>query len=510
MKVLTASQMKQAEELTVRRGMSWLRLMENAGAAAAKAIREAYPIEGKRVAILCGQGNNGGDGYVIARKLKENGARPTVIRVLGLPLTKECEEMCRKVMELGLPIYDLFSDEDECYSYIEQAHVIVDAVFGTGFHARPDPQTAALFHRVNRSKAFVAAVDLPSGIVCDTGAAPGAFVQADLTVSFSVYKPCHFLGDGIDASGRVEVVQIGIPQDDVNALAGPETLSVEEISQFFPKRKRNSNKGDYGTALLVCGSYGMAGAAILAGRAAVKSGAGLVRIALPKSIYEILATSLPEAVFLPLPQTMRGTVSGQSMACLKDALQTADAFLFGPGLGRDPEIPLLLESILKNAQCPIVLDADGINALAGRIHMIEQAKAPLILTPHPGEMARLCGVSVQEVQSDRLGIATRFAKEHNLLLILKGAGTVIALPDGRAFFNPTGNPGMATAGSGDMLAGMLVAFLAQGLPPEHAAVAATWLHGRAGDKALEAGSMHSLTPTDMLAQLPDLFSQIER
>lgn len=501
MKLLTAAQTRAAEERAVAMGMSWLRLMENAGAACTSVIRKNYEVQGKSICIVCGRGGNGGDGFVIARKLYGEGAQAFVILSSGRPTHADALENYHRAIELGVPIYDYAQDADACIQRINSSELIVDAIFGFGFHGVPMADEAAVIAQINAAAAPVVSVDLPSGATCDSGRVEGACVCAQLTVTFTTLKPCHVTFPAAEYCGKTVCASIGMPDA---AVAGvPCTLRVierAELAPIFAPRRRNSHKGDYGRPLLFCGSYGMAGAAMLAGRAALRCGAGIVSMAVPESIYPILAGNVPEAVFLPLKDSAADTLQR-----LQDALQTADALLIGPGLGRGRAVAEICCKLVETAKCPVVLDADGINALDGRIELIGKAQGQRILTPHPGEMARLCGMTIAEVEADRVGIAASLSRRTGAVIVLKGAYTVIAEPSGEVWVNMTGTPGMATGGSGDVLAGMLTAFLARGFAPSLAARAAVYLHGAAGELAAARLSETAMLPGDLIESLPTLF-----
>ncbi|MGI6270196.1 MAG: NAD(P)H-hydrate dehydratase [Candidatus Howiella sp.] len=507
MKILTGGLTRQAEERAVALGMEWLRLMENAGSAAAAILKKQYAPEKLRVCVLCGRGGNGGDGLVIARKLREAGAAVTVVLTSGTPTHPSALENFGRASALGIPMYDYAGSTAACLDAMREAALLVDAIFGIGFHGAPAGAEAAVIGFANSLKVPIAAVDLPSGAACDTGRVEGVCIRADLTVTFSTLKPCHVTYPAAGFCGRVVPVGIGMPDRVFEGLdAGVDTIDRVSVEGVCAPRRADAHKGDFGTPLLVCGSYGMAGAAGMAVKAALRSGAGIVQAAVPKSIYPILAQGLYEPVFLPLEEDGNGRISFYALAALKERVQTASALLLGPGLSRGGDVARVVRELLRFADCPVVLDADGINALAGRIDMIEDAKAQVVLTPHPGEMARLLGRRTAEVQADRVGTAVAAAKRSGAVILLKGARTVVATPDGRAYVNLTGNPGMATGGSGDALAGMLTAFLGRGIDPSLAARAAVYFHGAAGDLAAAELTETAMLPTDLIDRLPFVFS----
>ena len=521
MRFFTKDQVRLAEEKSVELGMSWLRLMENAGAAAARVIRETYETAGKKFAVVCGRGNNGGDGYVVARKLRESGAAVAIVQVEGGPLTANAMEMYSRAADYGIRVVNFAAASEEAVMFLKKADYIVDAVFGTGFHGTAQAPADEVIRYINLAPGKTISLDLPSGAECDTGAVGGACVEADLTVAFTALKPCHIASPAAGYCGRVIAASIGMPAEAVDSIPSVmESIDRTYVKSLLRPRERTANKGDFGKALAVCGSYGMAGAAAMAGEAALRTGAGLVCMAVPKSVYPILAGSLKEAVFSPLDETADGTLSFAAAGKLKELLAGSSAALVGCGWGRGPDLAWTLEELLRSATCPLVLDADalnilsetretGINGPSRRIDILKIVKAPLVLTPHPGEMARLTGTTVAAVQADRVECARRFAAEYGVVLVLKGAGTVVADPAGRVKVNLTGNPGMATGGSGDMLAGMILSLLAQGLPAREAAEAAVYLHGLCGDRVAAKLSQRGMLPTDMIKELPLLFHEFE-
>ena len=483
MKVLTKALIRESEENAVKSGIfSFRELMYRAGAAAAGIIMQRYGCAGKKVTVVCGSGNNGGDGCVIAGILSEHGAEVTVITPFGAPVTENAGYYYER-----LPLVKKSENPD-----FESSDIIIDALFGIGLNRRLDNTAVSLINKINGSPAVKIAVDIPSGVEADSGRILGAAVDADLTVTFIALKPGLLLPDGSDFCGEISVADIGV--EPVGAIA--ETTE----KPFFKKRRHNSHKGTFGTALTVTGSYGMAGAAILAARAALRSGAGILKCLICESIYPVFTASVPEAVCIPAPEISAGTLRFDPHLINK-AMAGSSAVLIGCGLGVSEDTRKITEYIAETSGIPMVIDADGINALCGRIDIIRKSKAPVILTPHPGEMARLCSCTVREVESDRINTARSFALKYGCTLVLKGANTVIAAPDGRIFFNLTGNPGMSTGGSGDVLAGIVVSLLAQGTETVNAACSAVYLHGEAGDRAASKRGERAMLPSDMIEEL---------
>ncbi len=506
--VLTAEQMRIVEARSVELGLSWLRLMENAGSAAARIIRDNYKLEGQKVVIVCGKGNNGGDGYVIARKLLENNAQIRVISV-GTPSTPSAVEMALKAHNLGIRPVDFESYTELCCRYINDADIVIDALFGTGFKGGADGVYKDAITAINSSNAIKVAIDVPSGMCSDNGAFEGVVVSADLTVTFAAYKPCHLLHPSYELCGEVFVTSIGIPDAAYDVVTPVmHVVTEKDVASVLPDRTVGCHKGDCGTAGLLCGSKGYSGAAVIAGRATIKSGVGIANMIIPDSIYNIVGTSIPEAVCTVLPDIDDNTVLNDVTERVIDTLDRCDVGLIGCGLGQSKQALYTITEILKSCSIPLCIDADGINLLADNIELIRQYTNDVVITPHPKEASRLLGCSVSDVQNDRLGTVKKLCETTGAISILKGAKTLIALPSGDVYVVTDGNPGMATAGSGDMLSGMITAFIAQGMSTADSAISAVKLHALAGDTAVQETSILSLTPTDMINALPTVYCRI--
>lgn len=481
MKVIKCSQIKAAEENAVQNGIfSYTALMENAGKAAAKAISEKYNVIGKRVCVVCGKGNNGGDGIVIASILGKMGAFVSLFFPFGEPTTDTAQYFIPCVKNI------------KRINFVDKnADIIIDAIFGIGLDRTLDNTTRQVINDMNECNAEKIAVDIPSGVFGDGGRDETSFV-ADFTVTFIAYKPCFFLPETVDLFGEVKLLDIGVPVIDYaySIITAP----------HIRKRPKNSHKGTYGTALLLCGSYGMCGAEVLAARAALRSGVGLVKAIVCDKNYTAFCQSVPEAVTIPVPTLTDGTPEVFDRTILS-ATSSSNALLLGCGLGSSDEAKRIVKNALLISKIPVIVDADGINAIASDINILRKTKAPVILTPHPKEMSRMTGLSVAEIERNRMKIAKKFAIDYGCILVLKGANTVVAAPDGRVFINNIGNPGMATGGSGDVLAGIMVAILAGGDNPLDAALGAVWYHSLAADNAVEKISERALLPSDIIEEL---------
>ena len=503
MKLFSSAEIRRLEELAGEEGVSLESLMEQAGTAVAvEAEKLLHPLEGKRVAILCGKGNNGGDGFVCARLLWEKGACVRVLLLQGPPQTGLAHQAFLHMPE-AVETVCAGHEPELAERMLEEADLIVDAVYGFGFHGELSGEPARFLALANAQNCLKLACDLPSGAECDTGrVSPGAF-RADITVTFTGKKPACASYPAKEYCGETVVAQVGIPArllQEAEASCKRFEIEAEFSAQVLPSPGVQSNKGDLGRLLLVCGSYGMAGACLMAARAALRCGVGLLHLAVEERIYPIAAQAVPEAVFTILPWR------SDERACeglLREALSKATACLLGCGLGELSE--QACPPVFRHFRIPLVLDADGLNFLSRHPEWRRECQAPLVLTPHPGEMARLLGKGVREIQADRLAAAGEAAEKFQAVSVLKGAGTVITSPDGRTAVNPTGNPGMAKGGSGDVLAGMVASFAAQGMPLFESAVAGVSLHGRAGDLCAERFSPRAMLPTDLLEALPELF-----
>ena len=373
----------------------------------------------------------------------------------------------------------------------------------------PNGIYAAAINTINKSKAQKVAIDVPSGLCSDNGQTDGIFVTADLTVTFAALKPCHLLYPSSEHCGKIAVASIGIPNEAFNSIRPiMHVVKTQDVICKLPTRTANFHKGNCGTAAIHCGSLGMAGAAVIAGKAAIKSGVGIANMIIPECIYNIIGTSLPEAVCTVLENVKNGKVNDDVTELVLNTIDKCDVGLIGCGLGQSNQAKYTVSEIMKNCNVPLIIDADGINILSENIHLIRQYTNDIVITPHPKEASRLLNCTVEEIQCDRLGSAMRLAKELNVIAVLKGKNTIISLPEGENYVVTDGNPGMATAGSGDMLAGMITAFIAQGLTAADATVLSVKLHAMAGDIAVKETSVLSLTPSDMINTLSTVFCRL--
>lgn len=516
MKVVTSQEMREIDRITIEDyGIPSSVLMERAGLAVASKVRELYP--GKKVIALCGVGNNGGDGIVAARNLHNWGFNVQVlICARKKDLSPESNKQYQIAKKIGIPI------EFRNALNAKDVHgaVIIDAVFGTGLSRPVKGNIAGIFEFINNSEALVVSVDMPSGISSDTGEILGEAVKADCTVTFGLPKRGHYLYPGAEYTGRLFIKDIGFPEK----LLLSDKLKVglidrEIVLGLIPPRPKYSHKGDYGHVLVIAGSKGKTGAALMTARACLRSGAGLVTLAVPESLMDIFQGRVTEDMTLPLADDGSGMLSYKAIdQILAFAAQKADVIAIGPGIGVSDNTGKIMNELIRKSTLPMVIDADGINSLSraignrqGAIGLLRKAKSPVILTPHAGEMARLLqrakGKRQRAVEKDRIKTAIAFSKETGTYLVLKGVPTTIAEPDGNAFINTTGNPGMATAGAGDVLTGVIASLLGQGLNPTYASVSGVYLHGLAGDMAAGRMGEYSMIASDIIDFLPEAFMQ---
>ena len=508
MRIATASQMRELDRMTIQeRGVPSTDLMERAAAALAQAALELAGGAPGRAVCFCGPGNNGGDGVACARLLLEAGLEVRCVLVgKREKLTPDTRAMEARLAAAGGALEPFAPDDADFASWCLEADVMVDAIFGIGLNSDVRGDALTAIHMMNTCDIPVVSADIPSGVETDTGRVLGAAVRADRTVTFTLPKAGHFVGKGGLCTGRLTVADIGIPAELVDGEDYPvRTVEAEDVS--LPVRPRDAHKGDFGRVYILGGSVGLSGAPVLAAQAAVRTGAGLVTVGVPAPIWPVAAAKLDEAMPHPLPAGKDGRLELGATIPLLEKLNGQGVYLLGPGLGNSNTVGAVVRSVLTETSLPVVLDADGINALAGHIDVLDDRGACTILTPHDGEFARLTGALPGE---DRLAAARDFAVAHSCCLVLKGHRTITAFPDGTAYINTTGNPGMAKGGSGDVLSGILVSLLGQGFTPREAVPLAVWIHGRAGDLCAQAMGEYSMTPTDIIRMLPRVMRELTK
>ena len=506
MKLITSAEMKALDrQATEQAGILSTALMLNA---AAHIVDTAKSIMGNnpRVAVFCGSGNNGGDGIAAAGILLEEGHEVQVFLVTGREkMSEDAQEMEGRLIEAGGSLSSFNPECPDMIAYAASCGVIIDAIFGIGLNAELRGKPLAAVKLINRLGVPVLSVDIATGVEADTGKIFGVAVQAFCTVTFTLPKPGNFIGKGGNASGRVKVVDIGIPKTLIDRVHS-QSYIITQANVSLPPRRRDLHKGAAGKLLLIGGSVGYTGALPLAAFGALRTGAGLVFMGVPESIYAITAVNALEAMPFPLPCT-RGRLNMRALPIILNHMAGCDALLIGPGLGQGEETEALVAALVRASKIPVILDADGLNAISQNIHVLDEARAPIILTPHDGEFARLGG---DLTHGHRLQEARAFSNRWGCSLVLKGPGTITAFPEGTVCVNTTGNPGMATGGSGDVLSGMITALVGQGLPFSKAVYISVWAHGRAGDLAASRLGQYSMLPSDMLDDLPEVLQSIVR
>lgn len=534
MKITSAAEMREIDRITTEKfGVPSLDLMEHAGSAVAQFALRNYP-DAQSVGVICGKGNNGGDGFVAARKLRDAGKQVRVL-LLADPaeLRGDAAEMFRR-MEIE-PIV-VKAAEELGSSGVFDSDLLLDAILGTGFRPPVSGLYADAIAAMNSSGAPIIAVDIPSGADADAAAPDAATLRArvDGIVTFTAPRPAHVFAQLTTLRrptsppqslvitsepqrardphlAETEVASIGSPEQAIVSSLGLNVITPRDFAEFLVPREPEGQKGIYGHALIVGGSFGKSGAAAMAGVACLRSGVGLATVATPRSVLPTVAGYAPELMTEPVAESDSGTITAEAVAQLDPLLKAMDVVAVGPGISRNPETVSFVQQFVAQCPKPLVIDADGLNAFAGNTSALNGSKRFLVLTPHPGEMARLTGKTVKEVQADRISIARTFAKQHQCVLVLKGHRTLVALPNGDIWVNVTGNPGMATGGAGDVLTGMTAGLLAQAHSMKSpdanvkAVIAAVYLHGLAGDIARERMGEASLIATDIIAGLPKAF-----
>jgi hydroxyethylthiazole kinase-like uncharacterized protein yjeF len=501
MKVVSNDQMRSIENRVFDNyGLSPQIVMEIAGRQVAVIARRLQAQHPGTVVVVCGKGNNGGDGLVAARWLRQWGVDvQAVVWSSFEDLPADAAAALHAARMAGVPIL-LPAQAREA---LQSAGLIIDAVLGTGVVGSARGLAAEAIKLINQAERPVLAVDMPSGVATDTGRAEGSAVEADYTVTFALPKLGLFQFPAADLAGKVTVVDIGLAPRAIEAEGiAVELTSPKEVKSWLPEYSRNAHKGTRGKVLLAAGSRGMTGAAALAGEAALRTGAGLVTVAAPASSQPVVAALRPEFMTLPFPESERGGFAQAAAEPFLERAARADALAVGPGLGVDPEAQAFVRKVVAASPAPLVLDADALKAFSGRLELLADAPVPLILTPHAGEMAHLLGLSVEAVQSDRLGAVRQAAELTKAVVLLKGAYTLVAEPGGAVWINPTGNRALGTGGSGDVLTGIIAGLLAQGMGAPEAATVGAYMHGLAGDRLAERMGSDGVLAGDLARELP--------
>ncbi len=480
MKIVTSSQMKNADRnTTLVYGIPSVILMENAASECVNIILDNISLDNKKIVVICGGGNNGGDGLAIARKLFLKGLNVKIFKAFDEDkLTDESKQNYDIVLKVGVPFTESLRGFD----------VVIEALLGIGITGDVREKERKIINKINSLESFVVSVDVPAGICADSGKICGSAVKADLTITIGYGKTGLYTGKGLEYSGKKVVADIGLVPDNESNF-----FYLDKIPEEWKvKNSILAHKGDNGNVLIVAGSLGMTGAAYLTAMGAHRAGAGIVRLLVPQNLNEIMEKKLTETITIPINRE-----NYFDETCFDTVMNTpADVIVIGPGIGRNEQTISLVHKIIKNSSVPVICDADGIYALSLNINVLKEAKAPVVITPHQGEFSRLLGKPVSEIENNRIGFASDFAKNYNVTVVLKGAGTVIAEPDGNVYINSTGNEGMAKGGSGDVLSGIIGGLC--GKKYSHYAACGAYIHGLAGDKAAEVLGKDAMLPTDIL------------
>lgn len=516
MKAIDGKTMQAMDRRAVRAfGMRSIQLMENAGRAVALAVKREFDLCKRpscRVSIVAGKGNNGGDGFVAARHLEAMGIETRVFLIASPGEVKGDAGVNMKIWrKSGGEFIAIASPRDlkKHSAALKHSSIIVDALFGTGLSSPVKGLYAGVIGLINSLNKKVISIDAPSGIDASTGAVNGAAVKADITVTMALPKTGLYMYPAREYAGRIEVAGIGLPEKLVSDTRLRWNITCAKfVKGVLAERRPDSHKGAYGHVLVVAGSPGKSGAAYMAALGAMRSGAGLATIALPEGLNLAMEAKTTEVMTLPLPETPDGCLGNVSYKKLRPFLDKASSIVIGPGLGASKEAAFLVEMLLRDSPVPLVIDADGLNVLRGNPRLIRKAKAGVVITPHPGEAARLLGKSSSDIQSERLGSAERLAGITGATVVLKGAATIIADPSGEVFINPTGNPGLSTAGTGDVLSGMIGAFLGMGIRQLSASAVAVYIHGLAADEIKKTTGEAGMLATDLLARIPAVLNSL--
>ena len=512
MKIVSAAEMREIDRVTSERfGVPSLSLMEKAGKAVADFVVREYP-SARRVGVICGKGNNGGDGFAVARKLHETGWEVLVL-LLADPaeLRGDAAAMFQKLPVKPVTASSTAELKGESARAVLSAHLLVDAVLGTGFRPPVQGLYGEAISAMNATVVPIVAVDIPSGADSDSMHPQSeARARADAVVTFTAPKLAHVFAELTE--GPIVVSPIGSPDEAIVSSLGLNVTTPQDVARLIGPRPRDSNKGNFGHVLVVGGSLGKSGATAMAGMSALRAGAGLSTVATATSVLPTVASFHPELMTEPLHETEAGTISLRALEYgrFDELVKGKTVLAIGPGISRNPETSEFVRTIVGRHRLPMVVDADGLNAFETKTAQLTGTTRPLVITPHPGEMARLMGSTAAEVQKDRLNVARMFAREHGLFVVLKGHRTLIAHPDGTVWVNTTGNPGMATGGTGDILTGIVAGMMAQH-PGDifEAVITAVYLHGLAGDIARETMGEHSLVATDLVNALPQAFNRVQ-
>src|SRR3989338_7076519 len=495
MKIVTAKEMQDIDRIAIDDyGIPGIVLMENAAKGVVASLFKKFPdIKDKKIGIFAGKGNNGGDGLAVARLLTDKGIATKVYLLSKKDMLRgDAKTNLEKAEEIGIKILEITS--------LDKLEAIKDNI-----------RKKDILNFINSLKKIVLSIDIPSGLSSDTGEIIGEYIRADMTVALCLPKIGEILYPAAECVGELDVVDIGIPELIINNKEIKTNLIEEkDAARILPKRKADTHKGTYGHLAVIAGSRGKGGAAALSSISALRAGTGLVTLALPKCLNVSFEAGIPEVMTLHLPDTKEGTIDKSALNTLINFLEGKSAVLIGPGITTNPSTSSLIKNLVKKISCPMLIDADGLNIIADKIELLKDKPSPVIVTPHPGEMARMLNTTSKEIQTNRIEASRKLSAEYGIYVILKGARTIVATPEGEVYINPTGNPGMATAGTGDVLSGIIVGFMAQGLSARDSSILGVYLHGLAGDIAAEKLSQTALIARDLIKTFPEAIKKVER
>lgn len=515
MRVLSAEQIRKVEEYEAAHGINFFRLMENAGSACARIAYQRLvqmndnneDVSMQTVAVVCGKGKNGGDGFVVARRLFQRGAKVNVI-LIGEPTAEDSIHMLERVQELDIKTYNYLLEADIADRLIQSADMVIDAIFGIGFYGEPNELNASLFQKINNARGYCLAIDMPSGLITDSGEVETIAVHADETVAITTFKPAHVLKPAREFCGKLTLVEIGISEISLQQVtADYDMLDGQFVYSLLKSRRSTANKGNFGHLLSICGSYHMPGAAKLVAQGALRSGVGLLTCAFPEKVYPAIASTNTEALLCPLSGDSGENIKIEDYHYLEEKTQKVNAIVTGCGLGETQGVKDFIYQLIRHATCPLLLDADALNVIADNLYILNESSASIVLTPHPGEMARLTGKTVAEIIENPIEVAKMFTQDYPVTLVLKGANTVIAKSGEITQVNAMGNAGMAKGGSGDLLSGIIASQLAQGIKSYKAACIGVFVHALAGDRVEQQYSQQGMTPSDMAKELRYVFKE---
>lgn len=512
MKVVLNDEMKRIDKMTIEKyGIPGIILMENAGLSVIEEIINEFDTN-SGFTIVCGRGNNGGDGFVIARHLSNYGYDVNVF-IIGDSKKIQGDALINYeiIKKLDISITEIIN-HDDIHGFKEGIFcnpVVIDALFGTGLNSDVYGISEEVIEVINNYSDYVISIDIPSGVSGDDGKICNTAVMADKTIAFGLPKCGNIMLPGSEYNGRLVLKDIGIPKQVISSMKLKYNLINKKLIELnLPKRRLNSYKGNFGKANIIAGSTGMTGAAILTCKAALRSGLGLLRLYIAESLNFIIKTSVPEAITIPLQEMRKGVIGINHISKILDGTKDADVLTIGPGCGDTSELSEIVKRVLEEVDIPIVLDADGLNVLSKNMEWLKEKKSKLVITPHLGEMSRLTGMSIEDIAAKPIDVAREYAQKWDVIIVLKGASTIVASPEGDIYINITGNPGMATAGSGDVLTGIITGLIAQGIEPLKATITGVYLHGLTGDNVAEGKGEYGLVAGDIVEELPYTIKEI--